>query len=128
MPAEHREANIETKVNYPLVGAFALVLGSVLVAGLLWLASGGAVRTTHDLYLAIVDESVAGLNTDAPGKYNGVDVGKVRQIRLDPGNPQQVNLPVSYTHLDVYKRQVQSIFLVIVADALFSVAFSALDL
>jgi phospholipid/cholesterol/gamma-HCH transport system substrate-binding protein len=29
---------------------------------------------------------------DAPVKYNGVDVGKVRQIRLDPGNPQQVNL------------------------------------
>ena len=92
MPAENREANIETKVNYPLVGAFVLVLGSVLVAGILWLASGGALRTTHDLYLAIVDESVAGLNADAPVKYNGVDVGKVRQIRLDPGNPQQVNL------------------------------------
>ena len=92
MPAENREANIETKVNYPLVGAFVLVLGSVLVAGILWLASGGAFRTTHDLHLAIVDESVAGLNTDAPVKYNGVDVGKVRQIRLDPGNPQQVNL------------------------------------
>ena len=92
MPAENREANIETKVNYPLVGAFVLVLGSVLVAGILWLASGGAFRTTHDLYLAIVDESVAGLNADAPVKYNGVDVGKVRQIRLDPGNPQQVNL------------------------------------
>lgn len=92
MPAESREASIETKVNYPLVGAFVLVLGSVLVAGILWLASGGALRTTHDLYLAIVDESVAGLNADAPVKYNGVDVGKVRQIRLDPGNPQQVNL------------------------------------
>ena len=92
MPAENREANIETKVNYPLVGAFVLVLGSVLVAGILWLASGGALRTTHDLYLAVVDESVAGLNADAPVKYNGVDVGKVRQIRLDPGNPQQVNL------------------------------------
>ncbi|MBL8424529.1 MAG: MCE family protein [Candidatus Accumulibacter phosphatis] len=83
---------METKVNYPLVGAFVLVLGCALVAGILWLASGGALRTTHDLYLAIVDESVAGLNADAPVKYNGVDVGKVRQIRLDPGNPQQVNL------------------------------------
>jgi phospholipid/cholesterol/gamma-HCH transport system ATP-binding protein len=41
-PAENREATIETKVNYPLVGAFVLVLGSVLVAGVLWLASGGA--------------------------------------------------------------------------------------
>jgi phospholipid/cholesterol/gamma-HCH transport system substrate-binding protein len=79
-------------VNYPLVGAFVLVLGAVLVAGALWLASGGASRKAHDLYLAIVDESVAGLNLNAPVKYNGVDVGKVRQIQLDPGNPEQVNL------------------------------------
>ncbi len=83
---------METKVNYPLVGAFVLVLGSVLVAGILWLASGGAFQKTYDLYLAIVDESVAGLNVNAPVKYNGVDVGKVQQIQLDPGNPEQVNL------------------------------------
>jgi len=69
-----------------------LVLGSVLVAGILWLASGGAFQKTYDLYLAIVDESVAGLNVNAPVKYNGVDVGKVQQIQLDPGNPEQVNL------------------------------------
>ncbi|WP_300337459.1 MlaD family protein [Accumulibacter sp.] len=79
-------------MNYPLVGAFVLVLGSVLVAGILWLASGGAFQKTYDLYLAIVDESVAGLNVNAPVKYNGVDVGKVQQIQLDPGNPEQVNL------------------------------------
>lgn len=79
-------------MNYPLVGAFVLVLGSVLVAGVLWFASGGAFQKSHDIYRAIVFESVAGLNLDAPVKYNGVDVGKVRQIRLDPGNPEQVNL------------------------------------
>jgi phospholipid/cholesterol/gamma-HCH transport system substrate-binding protein len=33
---------METKVNYPLVGAFVLVLGAVLVAAVLWLAAGGA--------------------------------------------------------------------------------------
>lgn len=83
---------METKVNYALVGAFVVVLGSVLVAGLLWLASGGAFQKTLDLYQAIEDESVAGLNLNAPVKYNGVDVGKVRRIDLDPGNPARVIL------------------------------------
>ena len=35
---------------------------------------------------------MAGLNLNAPVKYNGVDVGKVREIGLDPGNPERVNL------------------------------------
>ena len=79
-------------MNYAVVGAFVLVLGAVLIAGVLWLASGGAFQKQYDLYLAIEDESVAGLNLNAPVKYNGVDVGKVREIRLDPGNPERVNL------------------------------------
>jgi phospholipid/cholesterol/gamma-HCH transport system substrate-binding protein len=79
-------------VNYPIVGLFVLILGAVLIAGLLWLASGGALQKKYDLYLAIEDESVAGLNLNAPVKYNGVDVGKVQDIRLDPGNPERVNL------------------------------------
>lgn len=35
---------------------------------------------------------MSGLNVDAPVKYLGVDVGKVREIRLQPGNPEQVQL------------------------------------
>lgn len=79
-------------MNYPLVGLFVLVLGAALIAGVLWLASGGASQKRYDPYLAIEDESVAGLNLHAPVKYNGVNVGKVREIRLDPVNPQRVYL------------------------------------
>jgi phospholipid/cholesterol/gamma-HCH transport system substrate-binding protein len=79
-------------VNYALVGAFVLVLSAALIAGVLWLASGGAWQQKYDLYFAIVDESVAGLNLNAPVKYNGVDVGKVREIRLDRDNPERVIL------------------------------------
>ena len=79
-------------MNYPLVGLFVLVLGAALIVGALWLASGGALQKHYDLYLAVIDESVAGLNLNAPVKYTGVDVGKVQEIRLDPGNPKRVNL------------------------------------
>lgn len=83
---------MDTKVNYALVGGFVLVLSAALIAGILWLASGGGFQKQYDLYLAFVDESVAGLNLKAAVKYRGVDVGKVKEIRLAPGNPEQVRL------------------------------------
>jgi phospholipid/cholesterol/gamma-HCH transport system substrate-binding protein len=83
---------MENKVNHALVGAFVLVLGGILVAAALWLAAGGATRKQHDLYLAIVDESVSGLNRNAPVKFNGVDVGQVRDIALDSRHPERVRL------------------------------------
>jgi len=79
-------------VNYALVGAFVLILGSVLVAIALWLASGGAFQKKYDLYLAVENESVSGLNLNAAVKYNGVDVGNVQQISLDHSDPDRVIL------------------------------------
>jgi phospholipid/cholesterol/gamma-HCH transport system substrate-binding protein len=100
-------------VNHTLVGGFVLLLVTALIAGALWLASGGALRKHYDLYLAIENESVAGLNTNAPVKFNGVEVGKVRDIALDRSNPERVRLllaiergtPVKQDTLAVLKTQ-----------------------
>lgn len=83
---------MEDKVNYSLVGAFVLVLGAALVAGVLWLAAGLGGQKAMEPYQAFIKESVAGLDLDAPVKYLGVDVGKVSEIAIDPQNPQQVRL------------------------------------
>ncbi|MGZ3238922.1 MAG: MlaD family protein [Burkholderiaceae bacterium] len=83
---------METKVNYAAVGLFVLALGAVFITVVLWLAVGLGTHKHYLLYRAIVDESVAGLNLNAPVKYLGVDVGKVHDITLDPANPQQVQL------------------------------------
>lgn len=83
---------MEDKVNYSLVGAFVLLLGAALVAGVLWLAAGLGGQQEMEPYQAFIKESVAGLDLDAPVKYLGVDVGKVSQIVIDPQNPQQVRL------------------------------------
>jgi phospholipid/cholesterol/gamma-HCH transport system substrate-binding protein len=83
---------MEDKVNPSLVGAFVLLLGAALVAGVLWLAAGVGSGKPTTAYQSIFTESVAGLNLDAPVKYLGVDVGKVRSISIDPDNPRQVRL------------------------------------
>jgi phospholipid/cholesterol/gamma-HCH transport system substrate-binding protein len=83
---------VDTKVNYAVVGVFVLALSAVLIAGILWLAVGAGGQKHYQPYMAIINESVAGLNLDATVKYLGVDVGKVRTIRLNPSNPQEVQL------------------------------------
>ncbi|MDD2881036.1 MAG: MlaD family protein [Rhodoferax sp.] len=85
-------------MNYTAVGAFVLLLGAALIAGVLWLASGGNWQKQYDVYLAVLDESVAGLNLNAPVKYNGVNVGKVQDIELDSANPQRVKLLFAIEH------------------------------
>jgi phospholipid/cholesterol/gamma-HCH transport system substrate-binding protein len=89
---------MDTKVNYAAVGIFVIGLGAVLVAAFLWLAAGGEVHRKVDLYQSLSTESVGGLDLNAPVKYRGVDVGKVRDIRLVPDNPQLVQLVYEIDH------------------------------
>jgi phospholipid/cholesterol/gamma-HCH transport system substrate-binding protein len=104
---------MDDKVNYSLVGAFVLGLGAALVAGVLWLAAGLGGKQAMDRYQAVIQESVAGLNVDAPVKYLGVDVGKVSHIEIDSQNSQQVRLhflikrgtPIKTDSLAVLKTQ-----------------------
>jgi phospholipid/cholesterol/gamma-HCH transport system substrate-binding protein len=79
------------KTNYVLVGLFVLVLTLTLIAGVLWLGSGGPGHL-YDEYLVYMQESVSGLNRDNAVKYHGVNVGRVREISLDPERAEEVRL------------------------------------
>lgn len=83
---------MESKVNFTIVGLFTLALGAALAAILLWLGTGGKYYKSYDSYYAYMSESVSGLNLNAPVKYRGVGVGNVRDIALDPANPERVQL------------------------------------
>jgi phospholipid/cholesterol/gamma-HCH transport system substrate-binding protein len=83
---------MESKVNFAIVGAFVLVLGTALVAGLLWLSSEKSLRASYDTYIVYMTESVSGLNPDAAVRYRGVQIGRVRGIALAPGDPGKVQL------------------------------------
>jgi phospholipid/cholesterol/gamma-HCH transport system substrate-binding protein len=83
---------MESKVNFAAVGAFVIVLAVALIGGGLWLTSGKYYRKVYDVYQTYMTESVSGLNLNAPVRYRGVDVGRVRSIMLAPGNVEQVQL------------------------------------
>ena len=83
---------MEAKVNFAMVGGFVLVLGTALIAGVLWLSSGGAYRKAYDTYYAYMKESVSGLALDAPVRYRGVEIGRVRKIELAMDDIEQVQL------------------------------------
>jgi len=83
---------VETKVNFAVAGAFVLLLGAALIGGVLWLSSEKSYRKAFDTYLVYMEESVSGLSPDAPVRYRGVQVGRVRHIALARGNVEKVEL------------------------------------
>ncbi len=88
---------MKPRVSYMLVGAFVLLLGAALVAGIVWLSTAGGERS-YETYVAYVSESVSGLSVNAKVAYNGVEVGRVDDIGLDPHDPSRVRL---YLEIDV---------------------------
>ena len=89
---------MEEKVNFAVVGIFVLVLGTALIGGILWFSSGKSYRTVYDTYQTYMNESVSGLNINAPVRYRGVEVGRVQKITLAPGNIEQVQLTLGIEH------------------------------
>jgi hypothetical protein len=72
--------------------AFLLLLGCGAVFVAWWMQSGTPQTKT---YRILSDSSVAGLSVDARVKYKGVDVGSVREIKLDPGDPRRILIRIT---------------------------------
>lgn len=82
---------MESKINYTLVGAFVLILTIALIIFITWLSVGFSTKHYKN-YLVIMHESVAGLGVNSSVKYNGVNVGIIKNISLNKNNPEQVRL------------------------------------
>lgn len=82
---------METRIHYMLVGLFVIIVSTGLVVAGIWLSMGLSQKqfSTYRVYL---DESVSGLSVKSPVKYNGVQVGRVTTIKLDPDDPKQVEV------------------------------------
>lgn len=82
---------METRINYAVVGAFVVALTLAMIVVIVWLSSG-LTHVRYERYVSYMEESVAGLTPDSPVRYNGVPVGSVREIDLDPSDPKRVRV------------------------------------
>lgn len=80
---------MESRANYVATGAFVLLVLAGIVAAALWLA-GAQFNTQYALFETHVSSSVSGLDTGAPVRLNGINVGRVAGIQQDSQNPQDV--------------------------------------
>lgn len=74
--------NMHNRVNYTIVGLFVVILGIALLGAGLWLA-GDVARDDGNRYIVIPTEPMTGLGTNSTVKYQGIDVGRVRELGLD---------------------------------------------
>ncbi len=82
---------MESKVNYTVVGVFVVALSIAMVLIFLWLSTMRNEKA-YKTYLLYVNENVTGLAVQSPIRYNGVPVGFVKAIELDPQNAQLVKI------------------------------------
>ena len=85
---------MNNKVNYTFVGLIVL-LGIMSMLGFAyWMLKPKEAKTTQN-YIIYFNESVLGLNLNAPVKYKGIRVGKVVRLRINPKNSEQVEVTVN---------------------------------
>lgn len=80
---------METKANYVLIGA-ATVIGAVLIMLFAMWMSTGTFRRGFNEYDVVFDDPVRGLTDGGEVRFNGIKVGEVQDLRIDPDNTNRV--------------------------------------
>ena len=85
---------METHARYILIGLFVIVTSLAGFGFVYWLhATGGLGERT--IYRVRFENTVSGLRTGAAVSFNGIRVGEVTNLQLNPGNPGQVFVTIA---------------------------------
>jgi phospholipid/cholesterol/gamma-HCH transport system substrate-binding protein len=75
-----------------LVGLFVLVAGGLLLGTAVLLSGGfGGATALHRAYFKFA----GGIQPGAPARFGGMTVGKVRRVRVDPGNSTRIEIEIA---------------------------------
>ena len=78
---------METKANYAIVGFFTLLVIAAAFGFVYWMAQSGRGGPMAELAIRIPG-SANGLSVGSPVRFNGIPVGSVRNLSIDPDDPQ----------------------------------------
>ena len=85
---------METHARYILIGLFVIVASLAGFGFVYWLhATGGLGERT--IYRVRFENTVSGLRTGAAVSFNGIRVGEVTNLQLNPENPGQVFVTIA---------------------------------
>lgn len=79
---------METRAHHVLIGLFTIIVAGGLMWFGLWLAKGGLERDA-DYYDLVFEEEVSGLVVGSSVLYNGIRVGEVVELAIDPSDPRR---------------------------------------
>jgi phospholipid/cholesterol/gamma-HCH transport system substrate-binding protein len=85
---------METKANYVLIGLFTLAVVVGVFGFVYWFQNIGG-HGERAYYRIVFDGSVSGLRPGGTVLFNGIRVGEVTDLKLNPQKPQQVVATVS---------------------------------
>src|SRR5580658_2998450 len=75
-----------------LVGLFVLIAGGLLLGTMVTISGGlHASTVSHRAYFKFA----GGVQPGAPVRYGGLAVGKVTQVRVDPGNSTRIEIRIT---------------------------------
>jgi phospholipid/cholesterol/gamma-HCH transport system substrate-binding protein len=80
---------METRAHHLVIGSFAVGITLALVMFLLWIGKVELNRE-YQYYDLVFTGSVSGLSVAGDVLYNGIKVGEITKIDLDPDNPDHV--------------------------------------
>src|SRR4029077_305215 len=85
---------METRANYVMIGLLTLVTIVGAFGFVYWFQHSGGVGE-RTFYRVVFDGVAQGLRTGGAVLFNGIRVGEVTDLRLNPKNPRQVLATIS---------------------------------
>lgn len=80
---------METQARYVLIGIFTLLTAVLALSFALWTAKHQSSQAWNDFEI-LFSSAVTGLSVGSPVRFNGIPVGTVEGMRINPADPREV--------------------------------------